>query len=81
MVVYQVYSHDMINGYELIGVLPERRKNPTRITRESVINWGKTLIDCNCETKKIVFKAVRIDNRTARLAWLNLPLHKHQEMA
>jgi len=80
MVVYQVYSHDMINGYELIGVLPERRKNPMRITRESVINWGKTLLDYDGEGKSIIFKAVRIDSRTARMAWVNLPLHKHQEM-
>ena len=81
MLVYRVYSFDMTNGYELIGILPERRKNPTRITRDSVINWGRTLLDCNGEGKSIIFKAVEIDSRTARRAWVNLPLHKHQKMA
>ena len=81
MLVYRVYSFDMTNGYELIGILPERRKNPTRITRDSVINWGRTLLDCNGKGKSIIFNAVEIDSRAARMAWVNLPLHKHQEMA
>ena len=80
MLVYSVYSYDITIGYELIGVLPERRNNPTRITRESVINWGKTLLDYNGKGKSIIFKPVRIDSRTARMAWVNLPLHKHQEI-
>jgi hypothetical protein len=52
-----------------------------RITRESVINWGKTLLDYDGEGKSIIFKAIEIDSRTARRAWVNLPLHKHQKMA
>jgi len=43
MLVYRVYSFDMTNGYELIGILPERRGDLMRITRESVIKWGRML--------------------------------------
>ena len=35
------------NGEEedrLIGVLPERRKDPQRITHQSIMNWAKLLV-------------------------------------
>ena len=70
MVAYEVYSFDNTNGYELIGVLPERRKNPTRITRESVLNWGKKLLGDNANGKSILFKQVEIDNNTGRSVWV-----------
>jgi hypothetical protein len=44
MVGYEFYWHDPINGYQLIGVLPERRRNPKRITKESVLNWVKNIL-------------------------------------
>ena len=70
MVAYEVYSFDNTNGYELIGLLPERRKNPTRITRESVLNWGKKLLGDNANGKSILFKQVEIDNDTGRIVWV-----------
>jgi len=81
MLVYKIYTFDMTNGYELIGILPERRKNPTRITRDSVINWGRMLLDYDDKSTSIIFKPARIDSLTARMAWVNLPLYKHQDMA
>jgi hypothetical protein len=41
MVGYEFYCWRDPKGYELIGVLPERRNNPQRITKESVLNWGQ----------------------------------------
>ena len=41
MVAYEFYWHDEGKGYELLGVLPERRKNPARITKNSVMNGEK----------------------------------------
>jgi len=38
MVAYEFYWQDPIEGYQHIGTLPERRKNPARITQESVMN-------------------------------------------
>ena len=40
MVGYELYCWRDPKGYELIGVLPERRNNPQRVTKESVLNWG-----------------------------------------
>ena len=41
MVVYKFYLRDAIKGDIFLGILPERRKNPQRITDESIINWGR----------------------------------------
>jgi hypothetical protein len=37
MVAYQFHWCDPVKGYELLGVLPERRKNLGRITQKSVM--------------------------------------------
>ncbi len=61
MLVYELYTFNKTKGYELIAVLPERRKNPARITRNSVMNWGKMLSGDDVDSKHIFFKPVRID--------------------
>ena len=44
MVAYEFYLRDE-EGDKLIGILPERRKDPRRITPESIMNWGRILGD------------------------------------
>jgi hypothetical protein len=61
MLVYELYAFNKTKGYELIGVLPERRKNPARITKNSVINWVKMLSGDDVDSKDIFFKPVRLD--------------------
>jgi len=61
MLVYELYAFDKTKGYELIGVLPERRKNPMRITKNSVVNWVKMFSGDDVDSKDIFFKPVRID--------------------
>jgi len=34
MLAYELYTFNEKRGYEFIGILPERRKNPTRITND-----------------------------------------------
>jgi hypothetical protein len=62
MVAYEIYSYDDIKGYELIGILPERRKDPKRITKESVLKWGEMLLNGREEGKGITFKQMVIDD-------------------
>ena len=62
MLVYELCLFNKTKGYELIGALPERRKNPSRITNNSVMNWGKMLLGENVESKYIFFKPVRIED-------------------
>jgi hypothetical protein len=64
MVAYEFYWRDPIKGYQFIGTLPERRKNPLRITQESVIKWGKKILGNNIDMNDIFFIQVTIDKNT-----------------
>jgi len=75
MLVYEIYAYDKKKGYELIGALPERRKNPTRITRKSVIKWGRMLLGDNADRKDIFFKPIKIESRADRVLWDDLSYH------
>lgn len=44
MIAYEFYWRDNEGKDNLIGILPERRKNPERITQESVMNWVRKVI-------------------------------------
>ena len=41
MLVYELYAFNKTKGCELIGLLPERRNNLQRVTKESILNWGE----------------------------------------
>ncbi len=64
MVAYELYLHDGIKEDELIGILPERRKDPNRITKESVLKWGRKVIGDSSNRKNIIIKLLRIDDTT-----------------
>ncbi len=61
MLVYEIYTFTETKGYELIAVLPERRKNPARITKNSVMNWGRMVSGDDVDDKNISFKPVKLD--------------------
>jgi hypothetical protein len=76
MLAYELYTFDQTNGFELIGVLPERRKNPKRMTEDSVMSWGRMLLGDNADNKSIYFKKVTLDN-SGRILWVNLYVNSH----
>ena len=55
MVAYDFYLRDAIKGIEHIGMLPERRRDPERITADSIINWGRKYFGKNMRDKNIFF--------------------------
>ncbi len=55
MIVYKFYLRDSKNGDIFLGTLPERRRNPKRITDESIINWGIRYFGVNGNGEKIFF--------------------------
>jgi len=71
MVVYRFYWRDPQNGHQLIGILPERRKTTTRITQESVMNWGKRYFGDALGIDNIFIIPVQIDTKTGGIS-LNL---------
>jgi len=44
MVAYEFYLHDERGKEHLIGILPERRGKPERITNNGIVNWGWNII-------------------------------------
>jgi hypothetical protein len=60
MVAYEFYWRDETGEEHLIGILPERRKNPERITQESVLNWGWEVIGNSSGVNNIYFVQVEI---------------------
>jgi hypothetical protein len=67
MVGYKFYWRDPVKGYQLIGMLPERRRNPNRITKESVLNWGRKNFGNNLNPEDMFFIDVEINGETTPL--------------
>ncbi len=55
MVVYELYWRDEVGKEHFIGILPERRGKPERITKESVLNWGWKIVGDKAGVKDIYF--------------------------
>ncbi len=72
MIAYEFYLLDESKGYQIIGVLPERRKNPERITQKSILNWGEVIFGHDLDTKDIFFIQVSRDEKDIKIFW---PLH------
>jgi hypothetical protein len=58
MVAYEFYWRDDTEGVHFIGILPERRKRPERITQKSILNWGWKIIGNDSDVKDIYFVKV-----------------------
>ena len=74
MLVYEFYWRDPIKGYQLIGTLPERRKNSSRITQTSIMNWGEKFFGKKLDVKDIFFIQITIDKNTGRIVLPTPPL-------
>ena len=56
MIAYEFYWFDKTEKAHFIAVLQEKReKNLLRITRESVLNLGRKVIDDNADATNIYF--------------------------
>ena len=60
MVAYEFYWHDGTTEEHFIGILPERRKNPDRITPESIMNWGWKVIGDTSDVNDIYFVKIEV---------------------
>jgi hypothetical protein len=66
MLSYELYLYDPINGYQLVGVLPERRRNPKRITKQSVLNWAEKYFGIDLNLKELFFLEVKTSGESIR---------------
>jgi hypothetical protein len=67
MVAYEFYSLAPTGGYEIIGVLPERRRTSERVTKESINEWGKNIFGKYTDNENMFFIQVTIDDKTVRV--------------
>jgi hypothetical protein len=67
MEAYEFYWLGPKGGYQIMGVLPERRKDSARVTQESIMQWGKTIFTKDFDTKDIFFIQVTMDEKTGRI--------------
>ena len=68
MVVYKFYLRDAIKGDIFLGVLPERRRKPQRITHESIINWGIKYFSKHGKDEDIFFIRTVLEQSERRYA-------------
>jgi hypothetical protein len=60
MTAYELYYCDKGSKYHFIGMLREKRRNPIRITRESVMKWGKAVLSENTDAEGLYFIQVEL---------------------
>jgi len=60
MVAYEFYWVDKKGEAHFFAILPERRKNPERISEKSVMNWGKMVIGGDKKAKDFYFIQVEV---------------------
>jgi hypothetical protein len=63
MLSYEFYWKDEIGKVHLIGILPERRRDQNRVTKDSIMNWVHKVIGNGSgnEFDNIFFTQVTID--------------------
>ncbi|MBM4350943.1 MAG: hypothetical protein FJ106_13770 [Deltaproteobacteria bacterium] len=67
ILAYEFYHHNQEDQRHLIGILPESRKDPQRITPESIMNWVKKLLGNDWNMERIGFIEVTIDKMTGEI--------------
>ena len=66
MIGYRFYWYDDIQGYQFVRTMPERRKDPTRITDESIMNLGRKVFGAHADTGRILVVPITSDIRPTK---------------
>ena len=68
MRAYLFFVRCKADTYEFVGILPERRKVPERITPESIVNWEKEMWGRDVNRYDIVYITATIDENTGEIS-------------
>jgi hypothetical protein len=60
MVAYEFYWFDKTEKAHFLGIFRQRRRNPLRVTRESVLNLGRKVIGDHAGASGIYFIQVEV---------------------
>jgi hypothetical protein len=72
MVVYTIYYFGEEEKIRFVGFLPEKTKNPERITQESIFNYVRTILGHEVNDNKIHYFQVTLDERIGEILWPKL---------
>ncbi len=66
--IYEFYSVDEAGRHEFLAIMPERRKVALRITRGSILKWGKMAVCDPFGLKEIYYLTKVIPKSRKRMA-------------
>ncbi len=81
MIAYAFYWLEEIDKIHFIGLLPERRKNPERITQQSISNFGRAIIGNEVDVGSLFFLEMTLDESTGQTLWPEPPIGLTQAQA
>ena len=67
MIAYTFYWLEEIDKVHFIGLLPERRKNPERITQESISHFVRTILGNEADVDDLFFIEITLDESTGQM--------------
>jgi hypothetical protein len=67
IIAYEFYFRDAPKGYEFSGILPEKRRDPRRITKGSIKKLGKKITGRATDSRELLFTQVTIDRDTGHI--------------
>ncbi len=65
--VYTIYYFEEAEKIRFIGFLLEKRKNPERITQESIYNYVRTILGHEANEGKIYYFQLTLDERIGEI--------------
>jgi len=74
MVVYTIYYFEEEEKIRFIGSLPEKRKRPERITKESIFNYVRAILGHEANEDKIYYFQVTLDEGIGEILWPRLSI-------
>jgi hypothetical protein len=66
MIAYEFYWIDKRGESHFFAILPERRKNPERITEKSIMKWGKMVLGGNQFYRNLYFIEVEVPQNSKK---------------
>ncbi len=67
VIAYEFYFRKPPNGYQFLAILAERRRDPRRITKESIKKLGRKITGGAADSNELFFTQVTIDTDTDRI--------------
>ena len=64
MIGYKIYEYDDVYGYQFVQSVLERRKDPTRITDDSIMNLARKVVGTHADLTRILVVPTVLHHRS-----------------